>query len=141
MRIPIDPLCVVLLGESARPRPAALPVMLSHQRARLIASECPLTWRQVTECAYEASSSGSLLLLSGGWLEGGPVEEVAEWLWQYWVDRETDGPESTTGPILDFGPELSVASTPDPASVSTAAQKPQMARSYPDVSPCSPVSE
>lgn len=62
------------------------PVTMSPGRARLIASECPLTWRQAQLLAYEASAERPAWEF-GHWLLWGDFAEVGEWLWEYWIDR------------------------------------------------------
>lgn len=62
------------------------PITMSPGRARLIASDCPLTWREVIDLAYHASEENTSWSF-GHWLLWGRMVEVGEWLWEYWIDR------------------------------------------------------
>lgn len=62
-----------------------MPVVMREGRARMIASETPLTWRQVVLLAHQYTEEQSGWQVSH-WLTWGPVVEVGEALWEYWVE-------------------------------------------------------
>ena len=83
---------------------------LSEGRARMIASECPLTWRQVILLAYQ-SHEETQLWDHAHWLQWGPTREVGEWLWSYWVDHAGEATDDLTSRVPT---EFPVSSAPRP---------------------------
>lgn len=57
---------------------------ISADRAREIASECPLRWQDVRRILSEHSDMGY-----AGWIETGPAAEVADFAWSCWLDAHT----------------------------------------------------
>src|SRR5574340_452071 len=98
-----------------------MPVTLSEGRARMIASVAPLTWRQVINLAYQATEETDLIDLAD-WLTWGPQEEVAEWLWQRWVDHAAGDDLAKNDNLSGRG--ALVASGVPPATVKCVGQRP-----------------
>ncbi len=67
------------------------PAPIQQGRARIIASECPLTWRQVVwsinRVMEEGEWRGSPSSLYH-WIETAPLQEVASWVWEQWLHQE-----------------------------------------------------
>ena len=67
---------------------------MTEERARLIASECPLTWQQVIEALDQYGPQTFLAAIHG------EPKEVAEWLWKTWLDTTTE-PGQAAMPVAD----------------------------------------
>jgi len=69
------------------------PVPITQDRARMIASEVPLTWRQVVWVVNRASAEtedrGRAASLND-WVGTAPLEEVSFWVWEQWVSQTND---------------------------------------------------
>jgi lipocalin len=66
-------------------------VPLTQARARMIASEIPLTWRQVAWCVNRVTEDHSecrLRAYLGSWIEMARIEEAASWVWEVWLDQQ-----------------------------------------------------
>jgi hypothetical protein len=97
--------------------------LMTEIRARLVAAECPLTYTQVRNLAWQALEEDSRPEFEMWLLWSGAVEEVAEWLWQFWIEN-ADG-----GPTEDLPPPLAPASRLDrpawaPVTARSVGQKP-----------------
>lgn len=88
-----------------------MPVTLSEGRARLLASVTPLTWRQVINLAYQATEEGVLIDLAD-WLTWGPQEEVAEWLWQRWVEHAAGDDPAWHDNLAGLGSRAAIGASP-----------------------------
>ena len=73
-----------------------MPVIMREGRARMIASEVPLTWRQVVLLAHQYSEEHPHWQ-PAHWLIWGPIIEVGEALWQYWTEHATQPDEPIAG--------------------------------------------
>ncbi len=69
--------------------PTLNPPLVSEERARVIASEIPLTWRQVSELLAEATAParGRWGATMAAWIDREDPAVVGEWLWGRWVDQ------------------------------------------------------
>jgi hypothetical protein len=71
------------------------PAPITQARARVIASEIPLTWRQVVWCINqgEEGEEGHLWRRRAAlhhWIETAPAQEVGTWVWEKWLDNCID---------------------------------------------------
>lgn len=58
--------------------------VITADRARQIAAECPLRWQDVRRILGEHSSMGY-----ASWFDTGPADEVADFAWSCWLDTHT----------------------------------------------------
>ena len=72
---------------------------MSEIRARMIASECPLTRMQVANMAHYAMKEDGRPEFEMWLFWSGSIEEVGEWLWQLWVENAVEPEE---GSLLDL---------------------------------------
>lgn len=75
------------------------PRMMMELRARAIAAECPLTWTQARDLAYFAGLEDGRAEFEMWLLWSGSIGEVAEWLWEFWVERGDDLHENDWAPV------------------------------------------
>ena len=60
--------------------------VVDEQQARLIASECPLTWRQVQE-VLNGATLPRWREITRRWISGEDPTEVAGFVWDCWMAR------------------------------------------------------
>lgn len=63
-----------------------MPTLMSEGRARMIASETPMTWQQVMLLGYQATEERPGWEMRQ-WLLWGNHQEVGEYLFDFWMDR------------------------------------------------------
>lgn len=74
---------------------------MSEIRARMVASESPLTRCQVVNLAHQAMEEDGRPEFEMWLFWSGSIEEVGEWLWQFWVENAVDPDEGERG-LLDL---------------------------------------
>jgi len=94
--------------------------MMPELRSVYVAAECPLTAVQVKNLAYMAAEEDGRPEFASWLYWSGPCVEVAEWLWQYWVENASD-PDGD-GPSSDLLRELSYRPGPRPDERSSATR-------------------
>jgi hypothetical protein len=75
--------------------------LMSEIRARMVASESPLTRCQVVNLAHQAMEEDGRPEFEMWLFWSGSIEEVGEWLWQFWVENAVDPDEGERG-LLDL---------------------------------------
>lgn len=98
-------------------------VRIGDTRARLIASETVLTWRQVVMLAHQYAQEQSDWRV-GHWLLWGPIEEVGDALWNYWMEqaRDESRDEDAGDPPPSAGVSLTIRQQCDVAGASPESQ-------------------
>ena len=63
------------------------PAPITQARARVIASEICLTWRQVIWTINQAELESRQRASLHHWLEEAPADEVSDWVFEQWVHQ------------------------------------------------------
>lgn len=70
---------------------SGLHILVSDERARALAAECPLTYGQVQALiAAHGLPMGRSSASWADWVESGPAADVARWVFELWADRYCD---------------------------------------------------